>query len=247
MPLNSRKATGRPFVVYWMQAAQRAEANHALEYAARAANELRKPLAVLFVLTEAYPEANERHYAFMLEGLKETREALSRRGIPLVVRKGDPAAEAAAFGRARRPDGRRRRLRPGRAVLAQGGGGRARVPPDRGRDERHRPGRERLRPRKNMPPPPCGRRSTGRSAGSWRRSGDAPAGRVGRARRREPGHRRYGRRPGRARRRPLDRAIDVPARRSVGSGAAPPDLRREEARRLRRGPERPVPRRRCPA
>jgi deoxyribodipyrimidine photo-lyase len=98
--LNSRKATGRPFVVYWMQAAQRAEANHALEYAVRAANELRKPLAVLFVLTETYPEANERHYAFMLEGLKETREALGRRGIPLVVRKGDPAAEAAAFGRA---------------------------------------------------------------------------------------------------------------------------------------------------
>ncbi len=98
--LNSRKATGNPFVVYWMQAAQRAEANHALEYAARAANELRKPLAVLFVLTEAYPEANERHYAFMLEGLKETREALGRRGIPLVIRKGDPAAEAAAFGRA---------------------------------------------------------------------------------------------------------------------------------------------------
>jgi deoxyribodipyrimidine photo-lyase len=98
-PLNSRKAAVRPFVVYWMQAAQRAEANHALEYAARAANELRKPLVVLFTLTDAYPEANERHYAFMLEGLKETREALRRRGIPMVVRKGDPAGEASAFGR----------------------------------------------------------------------------------------------------------------------------------------------------
>jgi deoxyribodipyrimidine photo-lyase len=98
-PLNDRKATGRPFVVYWMQAAQRTRANHALEYAVRAANELRKPLVVFFALTEDYPEANERHYAFMLEGLKETREALRRRGVPMVVRRGRPDAEIAAFGR----------------------------------------------------------------------------------------------------------------------------------------------------
>ena len=98
-PLNDRKATGRPFVVYWMQAAQRARTNHALEYAVRAANELRKPLVVFFALTENYPEANERHYAFMLEGLKETQETLRGRGIPMVVRRGEPAKEIAAFGR----------------------------------------------------------------------------------------------------------------------------------------------------
>jgi len=98
-PLNDRKATGRPFVVYWMQAAQRTRANHALEYAVRAANDLRKPLVVFFALTEDYPEANERHYAFMLEGLKETREALRGRGVPMVVRRGRPDAEIAAFGR----------------------------------------------------------------------------------------------------------------------------------------------------
>jgi deoxyribodipyrimidine photo-lyase len=98
-PLNGRKPSGGPFVVYWMQAAQRAGTNHALEYAVGAANELRKPLFVLFVLTEAYPEANERHYAFMLEGLKETREALRRRGIPMIVRRGEPDREVAALGR----------------------------------------------------------------------------------------------------------------------------------------------------
>ncbi|HUU38078.1 MAG TPA: deoxyribodipyrimidine photo-lyase, partial [Candidatus Desulfaltia sp.] len=81
-PLNDRKAAGRPLVVYWMQAAQRARTNHALEYAVGAANELRKPLVVFFALTEDYPEANERHYAFMLEGLKETQETLHGRGIP---------------------------------------------------------------------------------------------------------------------------------------------------------------------
>jgi len=98
-PLNDKRTTGRPFVVYWMQAAQRARMNHALEYAVRAANELRKPLVVLFALTEDYPEANERHYAFMLEGLRETQETLRGRGIPMVVRRGRPDAEIAALGR----------------------------------------------------------------------------------------------------------------------------------------------------
>jgi deoxyribodipyrimidine photo-lyase len=98
-PLNGRKGTGRPLVVYWMQAAQRARTNHALEYAVGAANELGKPLVVFFALTEDYPEANERHYAFMLEGLKETQEALRGRGIPMVVRRGAPDREIAAFGR----------------------------------------------------------------------------------------------------------------------------------------------------
>jgi deoxyribodipyrimidine photo-lyase len=98
-PLNQRKVSGGPIVVYWMQAAQRARMNHALEFAVRAANELRKPLVVIFGLTENYPEANERHYAFMLEGLKETQESLRARGIPMVVRRGEPDKEIAAFSR----------------------------------------------------------------------------------------------------------------------------------------------------
>jgi deoxyribodipyrimidine photo-lyase len=98
-PLNDRRATGRPFVVYWMQAAQRAGTNHALEFAVGVANELRKPLVVFFSLTEDYPEANERHYAFMLEGLKETQGTLRGRGIPMIVRRGEPDREIVAFSR----------------------------------------------------------------------------------------------------------------------------------------------------
>jgi deoxyribodipyrimidine photo-lyase len=82
-----------------MQAAQREGANHALEYAIGAANELRKPLVVLFALTERYPGANERHYAFMLEGLRETRARLLDRGIPMLVRRGEPDEEVLALGR----------------------------------------------------------------------------------------------------------------------------------------------------
>jgi deoxyribodipyrimidine photo-lyase len=82
-----------------MQAAQRAEWNHALEYAARQANELGQPAVVFFGLTESFPEANERHYAFLLEGLKETQAALQDRGIRTVVRLGSPADGIVEFGR----------------------------------------------------------------------------------------------------------------------------------------------------
>jgi deoxyribodipyrimidine photo-lyase len=98
-PLSgTRPAAGR-FVAYWMQASQRAECNHALEYAIDRANELRKPLIVFFGLTEKYPEANERHYRFMLEGLKEVREALDSRGIGMVIRHISPEKGILAFAK----------------------------------------------------------------------------------------------------------------------------------------------------
>lgn len=78
------------YVLYWMQQSQRAAFNHALEYAARRANEREQGLVVGFGLTDAYPDANERHYAFMLEGLAEVQDALEDRGIKFVVRKGAP-------------------------------------------------------------------------------------------------------------------------------------------------------------
>ena len=90
---------GGRYVLYWMQASQRAEWNHALEYAAARANELGKPLVVGFGLMDDYPEANERHYAFMLEGLRDVREALHARGVRFVLRRGAPpevAVELAA-------------------------------------------------------------------------------------------------------------------------------------------------------
>jgi len=98
-PLNRGTIRRGDYVVYWMQAAQRAEWNHALEYAAGQANGLGKPLAVFFGLTDQFPEANERHYAFLLEGLKETQAALRDRGVRLVVRHGSLPDEAVRFAR----------------------------------------------------------------------------------------------------------------------------------------------------
>ncbi len=88
--LNSHVVRDRAYVVYWMQASQRAEWNHALEYAVSMANKLNRPVIVYFGLTANFPEATLRHYAFMLEGLRDTQRALLTRGIQMVVRRASP-------------------------------------------------------------------------------------------------------------------------------------------------------------
>ena len=98
--LNEEGAKDGDYVLYWMQSSQRAEQNHALEYAAQRANDLGQRLLVVFGLTDDYPEANLRHYAFMLEGLKDAQDSLKRRGIKMVVRRGSPdevAIDAAKY------------------------------------------------------------------------------------------------------------------------------------------------------
>ena len=73
-------------VVYWMQAAQRADDNPALNEAIRRANKYGAPVVVFFGLDPAYPSANARHYAFMLDGLRETEVELEAAGIPFILR-----------------------------------------------------------------------------------------------------------------------------------------------------------------
>jgi len=87
------------YVLYWMQQSQRAEYNHALEYAVKQANELDLGVVVAFGLTDDYPEANLRHYTFMVEGLAETNALLEKRGIKMVVRRGSPPDVALKLGR----------------------------------------------------------------------------------------------------------------------------------------------------
>jgi deoxyribodipyrimidine photo-lyase len=96
--LNHKKMVPGDYVLYWMQQSQRAEENHALEYAVELANHLNLPILVVFGLTDAYPEANLRHYHFMLEGLKEAASALAKRGIKMVVNWGDPPIVALTAG-----------------------------------------------------------------------------------------------------------------------------------------------------
>ena len=95
--LNEKDVKNGDYVLYWMQEAQRAEYNYALEYAVQRAKEIGQRLLVLFGLTADYPEANLRHYAFMLEGLRDVEEALQQRGIRFVVQPGSPDEVALEF------------------------------------------------------------------------------------------------------------------------------------------------------
>ncbi len=88
--LNKKGMKKGAYILYWMQASQRAEYNHALEYAIVMANELRQPVVVFFGITNHFPEANERHYHFMLEGLREVKGSLEKRGIRMVIRHQTP-------------------------------------------------------------------------------------------------------------------------------------------------------------
>jgi deoxyribodipyrimidine photo-lyase len=90
---------GREYIVYWMQQSQREHYNHALEYAIDCANELKKPLIVLFGLTDSFPDANLRHYYFMLEGLRDTQAGLAIRGILMVIKKKSPELAAVQFSK----------------------------------------------------------------------------------------------------------------------------------------------------
>ncbi|HDR73295.1 MAG TPA: deoxyribodipyrimidine photolyase, partial [Methanoculleus sp.] len=93
--LNERPMAKGAFVLYWMQASPRAECNMALEYAIDRANRLDIPVAAIFCLTGEYPDANLRHYNFLVEGLLEVKDALEARNVAFVLRRGSPPVEVA--------------------------------------------------------------------------------------------------------------------------------------------------------
>jgi deoxyribodipyrimidine photo-lyase len=87
--LNSKPLGMGEFVLYWMQASHRSQENWALDYAVEEANLRGLPVVVFFGLTE-YPEANLRHYLFMLQGLREAKEELRGLGIRLMIQQVSP-------------------------------------------------------------------------------------------------------------------------------------------------------------
>ncbi len=131
-----QRPSSRPkFVLYWMQQAQRVEFNPALDLAAHLAAEHQVPLRVVFVLTPDVPEANLRHYLFLLQGLAETAAKLAKMNIGFHLCAGEPhwviAAIAGREGfvvmdrgylRWQRNwrDGLRRSLGPGRWLEVEG-------------------------------------------------------------------------------------------------------------------------------
>jgi deoxyribodipyrimidine photo-lyase len=83
-------------VVYWMQRAQRAWDNPALDVAIAAGNLLRKPVVVFFGLNPFVTRANLRHYTFLVQGLRDIEAGLAARRVGF-VEQAHPRHRLAAF------------------------------------------------------------------------------------------------------------------------------------------------------
>src|SRR6056297_351217 len=97
--LREGKIKDNKYIVYWMQAAHRVQDNPALDFAIKRANDIEVPLVVVFNLTDKFPEANLRHYYFMLEGLKEVNNDLTDLGIKFILKIGDPVKNLAEISK----------------------------------------------------------------------------------------------------------------------------------------------------
>lgn len=80
-------APGGGCVVYWMQRAQRAFDNPALDVAVEVANALMQPVVIFFAPVPFYPHANLRHYTFLAQAIPDTAERARKRGIGYVLRR----------------------------------------------------------------------------------------------------------------------------------------------------------------
>jgi deoxyribodipyrimidine photo-lyase len=89
-------------VVYWMQRAQRAVDNPALDVAVRLGNELHLPVVVFFGLNPFIVRANTRHYRFLVEGLPDIAAGLRDRQVGFVLRR-YPDHRLGAFAKDVRP------------------------------------------------------------------------------------------------------------------------------------------------
>ena len=97
--LNDATIRTGDYVLYWMQSSHRTEQNPALRYAIERADRANLPLVVYFGLWQTYPEANLRHFRFMLEGLAEVARSLESIGIRFILRIEPPDKGVLAFAK----------------------------------------------------------------------------------------------------------------------------------------------------
>ncbi len=74
-------------IVYWMQRAQRAVDNPALDLAIEVSNELGLPVLTYFAAIANFPSANLRHYVFLNQGLRDIEQDMAERGVAFIVRR----------------------------------------------------------------------------------------------------------------------------------------------------------------
>ena len=80
-------------VVYWMSRDQRVNDNWALLYAQNLAIARKASLLVVFCLTKGFLDATDRHYLFMLKGLRDVDSLLANKNICFYLLTGSPGNE----------------------------------------------------------------------------------------------------------------------------------------------------------
>lgn len=79
---------GEKPILYWLQNTHRIDQNYALYEALRLAHHFNTHIEVVFILTPGFKDANARHYAFMLEGLKSLFKDLESLEIKAMLKVG---------------------------------------------------------------------------------------------------------------------------------------------------------------
>lgn len=84
--LNNKEINiNKKFIIYVMEASQREDYNHALEFSIYQSNILKKPLLVIFFVTDKFKYSNIRYYKFMLEGIVKTKYEIESRGVKFLI------------------------------------------------------------------------------------------------------------------------------------------------------------------
>lgn len=82
---NAASIQGGDYVLYWMTAFRRVQANFSLQRALEHCRELQKPLVILEALRTRYPWASDRLHRFVIEGMAANERAVQAAGNPGVV------------------------------------------------------------------------------------------------------------------------------------------------------------------
>lgn len=90
-------------VLYWMERSQRGRDNAALNLAIEWGNALNRPVLTVFALDPHDPKAQRRQDRFLLDGLVDVRSDLQARGVPLILRVGEPSEVVLALAAETRP------------------------------------------------------------------------------------------------------------------------------------------------
>jgi deoxyribodipyrimidine photo-lyase len=76
-------------VVYWMSRDQRLEDNWALLYAQNKAIEMKRPLVIIFFLTDEFLNAQLKHFDFMMTGLNKLNKESKKLNIKFIIINGE--------------------------------------------------------------------------------------------------------------------------------------------------------------